>query len=262
MKDDGPRLTVGELAEIAGVTVRTLHFYDQKDLLSPKARSPAGYRLYDRDDLLTLQEILFYRELGIPLGEIQELLLAKDTDRRMRLLSYQKTLGERIKTLLRIQNRLEEALRISPEDLKEVKVMKDLAPLYEGFTKEEVIGIQQEAKELYGGELYDIAAKRTQSWSEKEWEEVKGEAQGIYQRLAESIESAIDSPEIVGLVGEYFKHMQRYYPSSPEVFRGLADLYDNDQRFQRTFRRHHPDLGPKLSEAMRWAVDHGLLPSL
>jgi DNA-binding transcriptional MerR regulator len=66
--------TVGEVAELAGVTVRTLHHYDELGLLSPSGRSDAGYRLYSYDDLTRLREILIWRGLGFGLGEIAALL--------------------------------------------------------------------------------------------------------------------------------------------------------------------------------------------
>jgi DNA-binding transcriptional MerR regulator len=258
MKEKWKKMTIGELAEIAGVSIRTLRYYDQEGLLVPSERSTAGYRLYTMVDLIRLQEILIYRELEIPVKEILGLLGTTGQNRRQRLISFNKRLNGRIGQLLALQSKLEKVIRDETEEIN----MQDLSSHFEGFTKEEVDKFQEEARENFSGDLYDTAAQRTRSWSEEEWKTVKAEAASIYTRLAEKIDQPLEEEAVQSLVQEYFQHMQRFYPCSSQVFKGLADLYDQDPRYQRTFKKYHPDLGPKLSQAMRWAVEQGVINPL
>src|SRR5262249_34912526 len=97
-------LTVSQLARLAGVSVRTLHHYDEIDLLRPSARSSAGYRLYGQKDLERLQQVLFFRELGFPLEEIARIVRDPAFDVRAALLMQRRLLSEkavRIKALIR-----------------------------------------------------------------------------------------------------------------------------------------------------------------
>src|SRR5689334_18891732 len=119
--------TVGELADLAGVTVRTLHHYDEIGLLSPSARSPAGYRLYDQADLLRLRRILFYRELAFPLDDIAAIVADKDVDAGAHLRRQHRLLRERIERMCSLVDAIEHEMEaqklgisLTPEEQFEV----------------------------------------------------------------------------------------------------------------------------------------------
>lgn len=84
--------TVKAAADFAGITVRTLHHYDEIGLLKPSRLSPSGYRLYTMDDLERLQQIMFFRELGLDLRAIKDILSSPDFDRRSALLRHKELL--------------------------------------------------------------------------------------------------------------------------------------------------------------------------
>lgn len=88
--------TVKQVAELSGVSVRTLHFYDESELLKPAWTGANGYRFYEEPQLLTLQQILFYRELGMQLRQIRQLLGRPDFQRVDALRSHRKALEERL----------------------------------------------------------------------------------------------------------------------------------------------------------------------
>lgn len=104
--------SVGQVADFAGVTVRTLHHYDKAGLLSPSDRSPAGYRLYGEADLVRLQQILFYRELGFPLDEIASLLEDPQANALERLQDRLRRLNEEIARLRRLAEVAERAIEV------------------------------------------------------------------------------------------------------------------------------------------------------
>ena len=138
--------TVSRLARIAGVSVRTLHRYDRIGLLKPTARSGAGYRLYGEQDRLRLQQILFYRELDVPLGRIREILDAPGFDLVAALASHRAVLEERarrIAVLIRTIDR-------TTASLQGERAMLTDDELYEGFPKEKVEAWKAEAQERWG----------------------------------------------------------------------------------------------------------------
>jgi DNA-binding transcriptional MerR regulator len=134
--------TVKELADLAGITIRTLHHYDRIGLLDPSARTPAGYRLYDHDDLLRLQQILVWRALGFGLADIAAILDDPDYDLAQSLMTQRAQLAERVEELSLVVKRLDEAL-------VEVQGGPPIAEdtMFEGFDNSEY---QAEAEECWG----------------------------------------------------------------------------------------------------------------
>src|SRR5579864_9155552 len=112
--------TVRQVAGLSGVSVRTLHFYDELGLLKPAYISTGGYRYYEEPELLTLQQILFYRELGFELKEIQRILGRADFEKLAALQSHRKVLEKD----LRRKRRLIETIDKTIEHLKGLKKMK------------------------------------------------------------------------------------------------------------------------------------------
>ena len=119
--------TVGELAKHTGVTIRTLHHYDEIGLCSPSARSSAGYRLYDDDDVLRLQQVLFYRELGFPLDEIAGVLDDPSFDRaqalrdqRQELLTRRTRVDQMIAAVDAVLANLEKGMPMKPEEITQL----------------------------------------------------------------------------------------------------------------------------------------------
>ncbi|TLN15223.1 MerR family transcriptional regulator, partial [bacterium] len=137
--------TVKQLARLAGVSVRTLHHYDQIGLLRPNLRTPAGYRIYQHTDLLRLQQILFYRELDVPLAEIQALLDRPGFDPVRALKDHRQSLHEKAARLARLIETIDQTLS---QYTKEIP-MKD-EELYKGFTPEQAKRYRREAAESYG----------------------------------------------------------------------------------------------------------------
>src|SRR5512135_1184705 len=137
--------TVRKLAELAGITVRTLHHYDELGLLRPSARTAAGYRLYGETDLLRLQQILFFRELAFPLADIQAILDDPDFDQVQALRDHREMLQQEADRLARLLNTIEKTISRLTEDNM---TMTD-EELYEGFTPEQIERYTRETNELY-----------------------------------------------------------------------------------------------------------------
>ncbi|MFW6198410.1 MAG: MerR family transcriptional regulator [Acidobacteriota bacterium] len=238
---------VGQVADLAGVTVRTLHHYDEIGLLVPSGRSRAGYRLYTRDDIERLQQIRFHRELGMPLEEIRRVLDARDFDARAALREHRRRLTERKREAERLIATIDRMLE-APEGDDTMSAQE----LFDGFRHEEHAA---EAEERWGDTpSWEEARRRTASYGPEDWTIIKTEAEEIVRELAACREDgeAPDSEAAMELAEQHRRHIDRwYYPCSPEMHAGLAEMYVNDPRFAGYFDRHGEGLSGYVSAAIR-----------
>jgi DNA-binding transcriptional MerR regulator len=173
-------LKVSEVAALAGVTVRTLHHYDEIGLVRPSARSQAGYRLYAPSDIERLQQVLFFRELGFGLDEVQRILSDPDFDVGSALRLQRRLLEERairIKALIGAVDAaidsIEKGTTMTPEETLQV---------FGDFTPE---AVEEEVKQRWGETAeYQESKRRTKSYRKEDWEAIRAEAAGIYSDLA------------------------------------------------------------------------------
>ncbi len=151
---------VQKLAEIAGVSVRTRHHYDQIGLLKPRIRSEAGYRMYGEAELLRLQQILFFKELDFPLKEIGAILDMPGFDVLEALNYHKKMIGEKLSRTSRLLKTIDTTI----QKITEEKVMKDEEELFEGFSKKQQEEFETEARERWGDDKVAESKARTKSW--------------------------------------------------------------------------------------------------
>jgi DNA-binding transcriptional MerR regulator len=237
--------TVGRLARMAGVSVRTLHHYDRIGLLEPTDRSEAGYRLYGESDLLRLQQILFYRELDVPLWRIREILDGPSFDLVAALAEHRALLearGRRITRLVETIDRTTARLR------GEERMLTD-DELYEGFPHEKVEAWKAEAEARWG-ETYRESNRRVRAWSKEKLAAVKAEGERITGSLAELMDRGPSDAHVQALVGELYEHLRHYYEPTPEVFAGLGRMYFEAPEFHARYEAIRPGLARFLREAM------------
>ena len=239
---------VGEVGRLSGVTVRTLHHYDEIGLLRPSARTAAGYRSYDDADLDRLQRILGYRELGFGLDEIAALLDGDDDPvehlKRQRELVLARV--ERLHRLLRTIDTTMEAhvmgIKLTPQEMFEV------------FGDHDPTEHAEEARERWGDtEAYRQSQQRTSRYTKADWTAMKQEADGIERRLVELITAGIPATDGAALdaVEAHRQHITRwFYDCSTVMHRGLAQMYLADPRFT----AHYEQLAPGLAQYVHDAV--------
>jgi DNA-binding transcriptional MerR regulator len=227
--------TVGEVAAMAHVTVRTLHHYDEIGLLTPSARTDAGYRCYNRDDLERLQQILFYRALGFSLERIAAAI--KDgRDSRAQLLEQRRLLHEEIARLQAMATAVDRALeaevmgiKLTPEERVEV---------FGQFKPEDH---EAEARERWGGNnAFAESQRRTVTYSKEDWQRLMSEAGEIYRGLAEAMErgAAPTSVEAMDLAERHRQHLRTwFYDCSHDTHRRLGEMYVSDARFAEHYER-------------------------
>jgi DNA-binding transcriptional MerR regulator len=243
-------LTVSQVARLAGVSVRTLHHYDELGLLRPSGRSEAGYRLYEQADLQRLQQVLFFKELGFPLEEILRLVSDRAFDLRAALRMQRQLLTERATRVQALIQAVDAAL----ESLERGTVMTK-EEMFEVFGDFDPTKYEAEAKERWGQtEAYRESARRTARYAKKDWEKIKAEGDQIQRELAAQLEAggAPTDLEAMALAEQHRSYIERwFYPCSPEMHRGLGELYVSDSRFTENIDRVSPGLAQFMRDAFR-----------
>jgi DNA-binding transcriptional MerR regulator len=240
---------VGRVAELAGVTVRTLHHYDEIGLLSPSNRSAAGYRRYDDADLERLQQIRYYRELGFSLEEIATILDDPQSDAAAHLRRQHELLTARIK-------RLEAMVTAIEFEMEARKVGIQLTPQerFEVFGDFDPDHYAEEAERRWGGtDAYQESVRRAGRYSKADWQRLQAEAGEWAQRLVAAMEAgeAADGPVAMELAEEHRAHISRwFYECSYEIHTGLADMYVGDPRFTEFYEKIKPGTARYLNQAI------------
>lgn len=249
-------LTVRQLAAISGVTVRTLHHYDEIGLLRPATVGANSYRYYGRKELLRLQRILFHRELGVPLSAIAELLDLEGEDEIDVLKQHRAKLEaerERYRVLIETIDRTIEVLR------GEGRVAN--ADLYKGFSPERQAGYEAWLIERYGEPMRENIERSKESYADRSATEQHALGRQLYeleQGLASALRNGIDpaSDGVDALIGRHRAWVSAMWgrPCSPECYSGLADLYLNHPDFVARYERIENGFAEYLARAMKLHV--------
>ena len=240
--------SVGDVARTSGVTVRTLHHYDEIGLLRPSGRSAAGYRQYDDGDLERLQEVLFYRELGFGLDEITG-LVEVPTFHRDQILKQQRGLIERqIDRLNSMVKAVDRALQAHQEGRTLNK--EEMFDVFGDFNPAEY---EDEVRERWGEtEAYAESNKRTARYTKDDWKRLGAEAGEINQRLADLFAAGTDPEheDCMDAAEQDRLHIDSwFYPCSHEMHAGLGEMYVADPRFTRFWDDYQPGLTAFVRDA-------------
>ncbi|MFI9231023.1 MerR family transcriptional regulator [Streptomyces rimosus] len=241
--------SVGQVAGFAGVTVRTLHHYDEIGLLVPGGRSHAGHRRYSDADLDRLQQIMFYRELGFPLDEVAALLDDPDADPQEHLRRQHALLSARIGKLQAMATAVEHAMEarkmgvnLTPEEKFEV---------FGDFDPDDYAG---EVRERWGGtEAYKESQRRTAAYTKEDWKRLTEEFDAIHRKMADTMASGLpaDSAEAMDVAEEHRRFISSgYYDCSHEMHTCLGEMYVADERFTATYEAIRLGLAVYMRDAM------------
>jgi DNA-binding transcriptional MerR regulator len=250
---------VKEVAEIAGVSVRTLHHYDEIGLLVPRGRTDARYRLYDDADLLRLQQILIGRELGLSLEEIRRYLDDPRFDRRQALIKQRQQLSLRAERTQAMLHAVDAALALLDDANPHRGEAMDPKQMFDGFDPQRY---EAEAEQRWGSsDQYRESKRRTQRYTKEDWQRYALEQKEIYAALFAALEAGVasDDPRAMDGAERHRLAIDRwFYPCSHAMHVGLSDLYEQDCRFAENIDKHGAGLTPFLSAAIRAnAARHG-----
>ena len=220
-------MQINEFAKLAGVSVRTLHYYDEIGLLKPAfVDEQNSYRFYDENSLLRMQEILFYRELDFPLKSILEILSSPDYDKQKAFTEQRKLLELKKERLERIIDALDGATK------GKVTMTAFDNSDYETARKQ----YEVEAKQRWGEiDAYKEHAGKTAKYTKDKWQSVNDGLMAVFAKFAECIENGhtADSDEAQALVKELQDYItENYYTCTKEILAGLGQMYIADERFK------------------------------
>lgn len=237
--------TVHEVCKLSGISVRTLHYYDEIGLLRPSRHTKAGYRLYDDAALARLQQILFFRELDFPLAQIGAILDSPSFDASEALKNHRRLLCLKRERLDRLIGLCDQTL----EGDKNVSIQE--------FNAHEIQKAQeryrQQAKERWGHtKEYEESGRRAKGYTNGDWERIAREADGIFAAFAAQMQGDPAAPRAQDLVRRWQEHISRnYYDCTKEILAGLGALYLADSRFAETIDRHAAGTAAFMSEAIK-----------
>lgn len=243
--------SANNLAKLSGVSVRTLHWYDELGLLSPARDEKNGYRTYDEKDLLLLQQILFFRELEIPLKDVAKILKDPSFDMAAALKDHRRTLTAK-------RGRLDSLIATITKTVTHMTDNKPLSDeeLYEGFSKDEIDAIKKETKERWGNtDAYRQSQERVAKMSKADLDAAKAEAEAIVSTLATLMGRPVDDADVQAQIAASHRHMNRWYDCSAEMFRNLGEMYVNDPRFTAYYEKVKPGLAVFVRDAIACYAD-------
>ncbi len=237
-------VSVKQLAGIAGVSVRTLHYYDAFGLLKPSVTAENSYRYYDKAAMIRLQQILYYKELGFSLSQIKMILDDPGFDLLSALQSHKAALQIQSKRIKRLIATIDRTMLF----LKGKLNMKQ-NEFFEGFSEQKQKQYEQEIRDLYGDQAF-MGVKDWNSYSPAEKERIKSESQAIYHDLVALMPKGYADPDVQAVIERWRQHLRYFYEPSVERMRGLANLYNEHPDFLATFNAIHPDLAGFMKQAI------------
>lgn len=223
--------SVKKLSQLAGVSVRTLHLYDKMGLLKPSVRTEARYRLYGEKELLRLQQILFYRELDIPLKDIQAILDDPEFDLLQALEAHKNALlarKERIDTLV---GTIEKTLKTLKNN-----TMLEVEDLYKGLPVEKLKAYREEAMNKWGKQTIEEVENVLRGFSKEEMESTREELNNTTERLTALMSTDPKSKEVQECIAKRYQVIMRLTDgkinlNKLDYFRKLGELYVEDNRY-------------------------------
>lgn len=241
--------TVKQLSSLAGITVRTLHYYDEIGLLKPTTVGTNGYRYYADEAVFRLQQILFYREMDLDLLLIKEILDQPNFDQVGALRSHRRSLEEKIERLKALLGTVDTTIM---HLVGEVKMSKK--KIFAGFSPEKQKQYDEEAVNQWG----DTARQSINLWnsySEERKQQILQEGGEIYSAIAANMDLGPAHPEIQAQLAHWHEHLRNFYEPSIEALKGLGEMYHDHPDFNATFTAIHPDLPGFLKQAIGIYVD-------
>lgn len=243
-------MKVKEVAELTGVSVRTLHHYDEIGLLKPEEKTDSGYRNYSGANLETLQQILFFRELGFSLTKIREIITDPDYDRTEALALQRRMLVDRRGQLDRMIAVIDQTIRHHKGEIHMTDKEK-----FAGFDFTKGNPYEQEARQRWGDKAVDSSNARLGAMSKEEQERLGQEMNEIYFKLADLRHLSPESEEAQAAIKLWWEYLNRMGNYSPEAFKGLGEMYVCDERFTKNIDKFGEGLAVFMRDAMAVFTD-------
>ncbi len=247
--------TVKKLSNLAGISVRAIHYYDEIGLLKPSAIKENGYRVYSDQELTKLQQILFFRELEFPLEKIKQIMQATEfdslqalNDQRSLLELKKKRLEHLLLTIDKTINSLKGGESMSNDD--KFSVFND--PTYQKY--------KDEVEQRWGQtQAYKQSKERANKMTKADWERIKNESEDIYKQFTAQFKSGVstDSSGVQVQVERFYQHLRNFYDLSYKMFKNLGQMYVDDPSFRDFYEKRANGLAVFMRDALAiYANEH------
>lgn len=236
--------SVKQIADLAGISRRTIHYYHEYGVLEPDHIDQRGYRYYSKESLFKLQQILIFREMEMDLTMIKEIMNQKNFDIKKALKKQRAILESRINRLHTLVNTIDKTMQNITGGL----AMSD-NEIFRGFDKTTEEAYAKKAEERWG-EYAVESQKKWQSYSKDLQKHILEEAGAIYNEIAAHMDKAPDNSHIQDLISQWHNNLKYFYEPSREIMTGLAETYVEDSRFKKNFDKIDPDLAEYLRKAI------------
>lgn len=243
--------TVQKLARLAGVSTRTLRYYDKIGLLKPARINSSGYRIYGQNEVNLLQQILFYRELGLQLETIKEIINDPSFDRK-------EALQEHLEQLIEKKNQIDLLIKNVNKTIQheEGRIQMSDKEKFEGFKKKLVEDNEKkygdEVRERWGSEALDASNQKVLNMSEEDYKNVTQLAEDVQRTLSEAMETGDPASELAQKCADLHKQWLTYFwkEYNKEAHAGLGQMYVDDERF----KAYYDQVKPGAAEFLRDAI--------
>lgn len=243
--------TIQKLANLAGVSTRTLRYYDEIGILKPARINSSGYRIYGQEEVNTLQQILFYRELGVGLDSIKEIVTAPSFDGAKALREHRERLLEKREQLDLLIANVNKTIALT-----EGRITMSNKEKFEGFKKKMIEDNEKkygkEIRDKYGKESVEASNANVMNMTEEQYQEVTALAEQIHTTLAEAFKTGDPAGELAQKAANLHKQWLTYYwkDYSKEAQAGLAQMYVDDERFTSYYDKEQPGTAVFLRDAI------------
>lgn len=244
--------TIHQLAKLAGVSVRTLHHYDAIGLLKPSRLLANGYRQYEEPAWLRLQQILFFRELEFPLGDIKRILEAPSY-------SAMAALREQKKLLQLKQQRFKQLIQTIDQTIHTMSTQQPIQAeeLYDVFKDNDVKQYQAEVQERWGNTAaYKQSQQRVSKLTKQQMEKLKADGKKHTQAIADAMSKGVSHPDVQALIAQSHQGVNFFYDCDYAMFRNLGKMYVEDPRFTAYYEKFAPGLALFMHQAIDYYCDY------
>lgn len=251
--------TVKQLSSLSGVTSRTLHFYDEIGLLKPAKIGENGYRYYKEEQFLILQQILFFRELGFPLKEIQKIILSNEFNQVRALELHRSSLIDKILRTQKLIATIDKTIAYL-----QGQIIIDNNEIYSGFDKVKQLEYDEYLVKKHGviAEIFIAEAKeRTKNWSQRDFIQVRKQHDLLYQKFNKALQHKLkpESIDVQKLVQEHYELVQIFYTPTKEVYASLGQTYCEHPDLRQYFDSFNLALAEYLAQAIKYFAEHQLI---
>jgi len=243
--------TIQKMAKLAGISTRTLRYYDEIGLLKPARINSSGYRIYGEKEVDRLQQILFYKELEFDLEEIKRIMNSPDFDELEALKGHREKLAERSKQLQMLISTIEKTIAY-----KERKISMSDQEKFEGFKKKLIEENERkygkEIRKKYGEEAVNRSNRKVGNMTQEEYQELMKLEDALYETLSQALKTGDPAGKLAQKAADLHRKWISFYwdDYSKEAHAGIAQMYVEDERFKAFYDQKEPGTAAFLRDAI------------